>query len=626
MEDKNQHVTEYIDYYCNLRVSPEYALMIKGAWGCGKTHLVKEFISVAEKEEQNKFLSISLYGINSFEDIEAKFFQILHPVLSKKGVVLAGQLAKGFLRGALKIDFDGDGKAESTLNAGIPDIDIPQYLTDTSNHILVFDDLERCSIDLKLLLGYINHFVEKGGYKVIILCDEEKLISNKEYLPIKEKLIGKTLEVIADFDKAFETFTSTLIGDEELKSFISLNKSIIKNRFIESSYNNLRSLRKSFLEFTRVWDVLDEQVKSKKELLKHILDFYIILSMEIYSGNITANEIYRLLSMEGRYPMHGCKEDPAIEKYRILEEKYDIGFTYEPLLSKAQWVEFFDKGIINKKQTNENLKVSRYFHEEMTPDWMKLWNIFSLEDHEFQALYESIEQSFIKREYTTHGEIKHVMGMLLSYSRIKLISKSIEVIKQECLEYIDDAIFHDLIDISRIFEDPLSDYSSCFGYQYKDSDSLEFKEICSYLEQKINDTCSRKLTSQAKLITDALEHEPSKLSELLLSSDEAEVNFRSLPILQTIDVNLFLEIIMNSSNVDKRTIGHVLKKRYDNNIINHKLIDELPWLENLKDNMGEKIAEITLASDVKQLSTVFLEGFEQSLGVSIGKLNECNSQ
>ena len=64
-------------------------------------------------------------------------------------------------------------------------------------------------MDIQLILGYINYFVEKYGYKVILIADGPKLIDlnnqvskpNINYERIKEKLIGKTAEVEGVLDE-----------------------------------------------------------------------------------------------------------------------------------------------------------------------------------------------------------------------------------------------------------------------------------------------------------------------------------------------------------------------------------------------------------------------------------------
>ena len=202
---KNDHIIEFLDYYCALEIPPEYGVLIKGPWGSGKSFLINSYI---EKQKSDiKFLNISLYGLSTISDVEAQFFQQLNPILSSKGAVLAGTIAKGLLKGTLKIDLDSDGKDDGSVSATVPDVKLSKFLTDTSNHILVFDDLERCEIPLNIILGFINHFVEKNGYKVSIIADEEKLIeepdSVKHWSKIKEKLIGKILHAIGVVDVFF---------------------------------------------------------------------------------------------------------------------------------------------------------------------------------------------------------------------------------------------------------------------------------------------------------------------------------------------------------------------------------------------------------------------------------------
>ena len=39
--DKNKHVKDFLDYYLNFSREPKYAVMLNGAWGTGKTFLIK---------------------------------------------------------------------------------------------------------------------------------------------------------------------------------------------------------------------------------------------------------------------------------------------------------------------------------------------------------------------------------------------------------------------------------------------------------------------------------------------------------------------------------------------------------------------------------------------------------
>ena len=137
----NKHIVEYLDYYLGLEVVPYYAVMLRGNWGSGKSWFIKNYIKGKNEED---FLYVSLYGVTSYKEIEESFFQQLHPVLASKGMKLAGKILKGLLKTTVKIDLDSNGKDETSVNSGIPDINLPDYLRNIDSKIIIFDDLERC--------------------------------------------------------------------------------------------------------------------------------------------------------------------------------------------------------------------------------------------------------------------------------------------------------------------------------------------------------------------------------------------------------------------------------------------------------------------------------------------------
>jgi predicted GTPase len=42
--DNNRHIKEYLSQYVNFPHSPHFAVMLSGAWGIGKTFLIKAFL------------------------------------------------------------------------------------------------------------------------------------------------------------------------------------------------------------------------------------------------------------------------------------------------------------------------------------------------------------------------------------------------------------------------------------------------------------------------------------------------------------------------------------------------------------------------------------------------------
>ena len=78
---------------------------------------------------------------------------------------LFGKVAKGALKGTLKIDFEDN--AEATVEGHLPEIDLLEHFKTPKDSLLVFDDLERCSMRMKRVLGYINALVEHEEFKAI---------------------------------------------------------------------------------------------------------------------------------------------------------------------------------------------------------------------------------------------------------------------------------------------------------------------------------------------------------------------------------------------------------------------------------------------------------------------------
>ena len=202
----NQHISEFLDYYCSDKLlNPQYAVLLKGKWGSGKTHFINEYKKHL-KINNKKFIYVSLYGVTSYDEIETKFLQSSNPEIFNEKSILVGKLADAFINNKIKSSLGIIKKSLSSLNA--------------KGKILIFDDLERCSINIINLLGYINFFVEHQSYKVILIANEEELEKTEKYVLIKEKLIGKTFEFISDADLAYDSFLGELKNTNNIKENI----------------------------------------------------------------------------------------------------------------------------------------------------------------------------------------------------------------------------------------------------------------------------------------------------------------------------------------------------------------------------------------------------------------------
>ncbi|RYF47935.1 MAG: hypothetical protein EOO38_11155, partial [Cytophagaceae bacterium] len=148
----------FLDYYLDASVESEYAVMLSAPWGAGKTHFIKSYLDARAAglppKEQPGYLYASLYGVASVGAIHDQFFAQAHPHLSSK----ASRIIGSALSGAME-KFGGMKGTDQFAR---------DMLLKLDGNILVIDDLERCSMKVPDILGFINSFVEHEKLKVII--------------------------------------------------------------------------------------------------------------------------------------------------------------------------------------------------------------------------------------------------------------------------------------------------------------------------------------------------------------------------------------------------------------------------------------------------------------------------
>jgi GTPase SAR1 family protein len=602
----NSNIQEYLDYYCNLSHAPGFAVLLKGQWGCGKTWFIEKYCEKLKANKQ-KCLYVSLYGITSFSEIEDAFFQQLHPVLSSKGMAITGKILKGFLKGALKIDINNDSKDDGTWNIGIPDINLPEYLKNTGKSILIFDDLERCNIEISNILGYINYFVEHDDLKVIIIANEDELLksdndaSSNRYKIIKEKLIGQTFSVSLHFKDALKSFITIVINSDASK-FLSHNIELIENLYKKANFENLRCLKQIVLNFDRIYEILPEKAKNNQEILQDILQVLMAFSIEIKRGNMYATDINKL---PDEYVSMIRKQIPPHQEYnestkknnqeetkltKILDTYHELSL-HEPFLGQVFWEVFFDKGILDKQELETSLSNSKYFQDENTPNWVKLWHFAYLSDDEFDNLLKEVESEYIDRKFIELGIIKHITGLFLKFSDAGLYHKNREEILKESKMYINSLKDNKTLDIpgnryNYTDDEILGGAYAGLGYQGKEF--VEFKEFCSYIEEVRELAKDEGMPGAAHDLIDIMQNDTWRFYTMICISNSSAQIYYNIPILKHIEPSVFVEKLLEMKSHDKQHVGWALTKRYEFDEINKELSSELDWLKSVKDLLSQE--------------------------------------
>ena len=194
-----------------------YAYMLDGSWGSGKTFFVKEKLIPAiaqhEKEKQKidpeykekRVLYVSLYGIKDTEEISRLLYLELRRVST--GDIVKDSILEFVDNNKSKISsWIGTGaKLISDVVKDLKGVDLEGIYNKIStgfsleNCIFIFDDLERTSCNINDILGYINNFIEHDEIKVLLIANEEEINTVSQLDTNPEELLV-CLQDNLDFD------------------------------------------------------------------------------------------------------------------------------------------------------------------------------------------------------------------------------------------------------------------------------------------------------------------------------------------------------------------------------------------------------------------------------------------
>ena len=176
-------ITAEIMSYVKNRIY-NYAVLIDGDWGTGKTYFIQKSLIPNLESSGYMPIYISLYGINSTDTVSQK---IALSLLTNKIPADKKAIAKQCLPaigsfvlpiGQTLLNVTGMSILEPLLKSPVEDIPwdtIFKKFSDSRTRIFIFDDLERCSLPINEILGYINSLVEHESEKVLIVANQQAI-------------------------------------------------------------------------------------------------------------------------------------------------------------------------------------------------------------------------------------------------------------------------------------------------------------------------------------------------------------------------------------------------------------------------------------------------------------------
>ena len=370
------------------------ALLLTGKWGCGKSYLIKEIVKEVNAGKKICMGIISLFGVDDIATlnhcIKETYLSASSGVFTKtvrKAVKGVGELIKGGVEVASAAD------PSCGLSAGLAkgigsalSLNVFDYVPvknefgrgdKKKKFVLVFDDLERCKINIVDLLGAINDYCENKKIKTILIADESKLSidepveksdlkgdeqtqkkpeytdeekeRSKQYKEFKEKIVFSTIKLETNYDAIIDNvikeYQETIV-DSNYKEYLVLKASTIKQVFYESKYNNIRTVKKIIVAFERVFNLWSTDLDIG--YLENILYTFSADMYENAAGNLCRGKYdnikFRKADTSKKYSRYGqYNSNIDLLKDWILKGVWDSDKLKEEFFERFNPKEFSDR-------------------------------------------------------------------------------------------------------------------------------------------------------------------------------------------------------------------------------------------------------------------------------------------
>lgn len=479
-----QEIREAIVSYVQENVY-QYAVMLDGEWGCGKSYLVEHEIAPMFAKGgilgKKKYIYISLYGISSLEALEAAVSsEYITAMLGKKKAGLVQTISALGPVWLKTIDWNGEALSDSS---GTIMQMVKEHFVQLNDCFFVFDDLERCCIPSVEVLGYINRLIEHNHCKALIIANErecghavkpreelrliaaamieenrqgvlqkervgniqslkEELFGNKDtlYFRTKEKLIGKTLRYEADLELTVAAITDQvidkLIGNMEINKIVS--ETCIK-AMQEERTKNMRILQYALSIFAQVFEVIQSikmDEEEREQILRQVMDAALRISVRYKKDENVDRSLFQW-NDKSAYGEVYCEEEPSFgndkQKYVAWMKRrfFSFRFIHQYILTGKM-----DLGMAKRdlEAYAEILSNERKLNED---GYTKLRNgYWHLTEAEMHAAIMKMEERFLENGYQGNIYLQVISTSLL-YSEMfhignpeKLCSHLVEEIEK----------------------------------------------------------------------------------------------------------------------------------------------------------------------------------------------------
>ncbi|MDI6653162.1 P-loop NTPase fold protein [Gluconobacter japonicus] len=591
--------------YCTSSPAPDYALMLNGPWGSGKSFLISHFIKETlvhhlDSGNSRHPLVVSLYGVASAEDFSEALYVALHPMLSSNGARLLGAVAKGLLKSTVKIDLtETQGrKSSASLGLGIPDLD-KLKLTGSrreKDRIIFFDDFERAQMSGAELLGLINPLVSNGENRVVLISNEDEInktddAAQKQYRRAKEKTIGFTLKIKPDLDQAYKSFTDET-SDGEYKAFLKFSGPSVKEVMRAAEKPNLRVLRIAIRSFSKVFTCITPELR-KFQHFEPLRDMLLVILVAFIQTQ-TENDDITTFKRFGHLNRSEAPSDLQEVRMGLIQAHFSTLPFSVPCLSYNILEALVCRSFVNPVMINQTLPLdARFRSADDMPSWLALWNYTYCSDAVLERSLARFRSDFDQRAFQNFDEMLHTFGIYLKLCRLKEDNFVDAMPSQTIKTYIEDVYQQKTLtneDI-RVFSYP--DMRSSYVLGYTDEGTAGFQSIRIYLTERHTRFVDENLHSEAEIFLTADGLDANLFLRSVSNFQGNEGRFAEVPILKNIPPDDFVHRVFNTPLGTQDDIFRALHLRYrQHKLSSLPLSEEKSWIDQVLRKLGARAQEL----------------------------------
>ncbi|WP_316015882.1 hypothetical protein [Roseobacter sp. HKCCA0434] len=564
-------IDDYLRYYAKLK-APGYAVLVTGAWGVGKTHQVRAALG------QEGHYYVSLNGLRTVEQVQSAIFGALSPNEEK---------LRRFLKpveGALK-DAGGAFAIAGSFAANIMNGAISAQIE--ADQPIVFDDLERCELDLVSTLGLIAAFIEVHQFPVVVIGNESEISRHDVgFERLKEKIFGQTLHAESQVAEAYDAFLDDHNHDRDDRTALETHRDTILATFQRSGVRSLRILRHVMQDTARLIACIPEDLRQEPYPIGGLIAQHVALDCEYRAGRLTAEEVAGFSTAVALSNFRKGKEGSRSAPREVFERH---GFAYILHMPEHLIARMIVQGLYPANEIEAALSQSpTYGSPESEPPWLTIYRARERNPQQIETARDELCRRLDGDDKTPLGILLHEFSALLKLVRAGLIDLS----EDDLVERFEARLTHlsDLGFLPAIVPDgrpDFLDHEGSHGYSFWSADDPRHDRISKTIKSLRDDAWKKERDRLARSLLGDLATDIDLFCGRI-TGDTDDLQLQAVPILHALHPDDFIAAWHGHPPEDWHHVADALRHRYDG--AHPQLADETDWREALADALDAKAA------------------------------------